>query len=67
MKITATFSDGTSISRNTEKNYTHAYVVTNQWQTFTGFASSEMLAKRAAASDCRNGQIKYLEVVAVSK
>jgi hypothetical protein len=67
MKVTATFSDGTTISRNTEKNYTHAYTVTNQWQTFTGFASSEMLAKRAAASDVRNKQILKLEVVAVNK
>lgn len=65
MKITATFSNGKTISRNTTKTLTHAYIVRNQWQTFTGFAGSEMLAKRASASDSKHGQIEFLEIVSV--
>ena len=48
MKITATFLNGTTISRNTIKKLTHAYRAVNQWQTFTGFAGSKELAQKAA-------------------
>ena len=64
MKITATFSNGKTISRNTYKPYSHAYMVTNQWQTFTGFASSESLAKKAA--NMQYGNIEFLEIVTVN-
>jgi hypothetical protein len=50
MKISATFSDGTTISRNTKQPLTYAYKSINIYQTFTGFATSEELARKAASS-----------------
>ena len=67
MKITATFSNGQTISRDTTKTLTHAYQAVNQWQTFTGFASSEELAKKAAKSDVRYGSIKSIEIIHVEE
>jgi hypothetical protein len=67
MKIKATFSDGTTLSRNTDKILTHAYQVINQWQTFTGFAGSELLAKRAVVQNSRFGTISHTEIVEIEK
>ena len=63
MKIKATFSNGQTISRNTQKTLTHAYQAINQWQTFTGFASNEALAKKAA----NYGNPHYIEIVNIEE
>ena len=49
MKVTATFSNGQKISRNTSKELTHAYRSVTKYQIFTGFAGSEELARKAAS------------------
>ncbi len=64
MKVTATFSNGKTISRNSKKAYTHAYIVENQWNTFTGFSTSEQAARKAATM--KYGTIEFREVVEVS-
>jgi hypothetical protein len=64
MTYTATFSNGTTISRNSKRNFTHAYIVKNQWNTFTGFASSEESAKKSATM--QHGTVEFCEIVAVS-
>ena len=61
MKIQATFSNGQTISRNTNKTLTHAYQAKNQWNTFTGFAGSEELAKKAA----NYGKPHHIEIVKI--
>jgi hypothetical protein len=63
MKIKATFSNGQTISRNTQKTLTHAYQAINQWQTFTGFASNETLAKKAA----NYGNPYHIEIVNIEE
>jgi hypothetical protein len=63
MKITATFSNGSTIARNSSKPLTHAYRAVNQWQTFTGFAGSEELARKAA----QYGNPLEIEVVTVNQ
>jgi hypothetical protein len=63
MKITATFLDGKTISRNTKTTLTHAYKATNQYQSFTGFAGSEELAKKAASY----GNPHHIEIVSVKE
>ena len=61
MKYSATFSNGTTISKNSKRNYTHAYIIKNQWNTFTGFAGSEELAKKAARM--AHGTVEFVEIV----
>lgn len=63
MKITATFSDGSTIARNTSKTLTHAYRAVTKWQTFTGFAGSEELARKASAY----GKPHTVEIVLVNQ
>jgi len=63
MKITAKFTNGQTISRNTTKALAYAYQATNQWQTFTGFANSEELAKKAA----NYGNPHHIEIVKVTE
>ena len=63
MKLTATFSNGQTISRNTTKTLTHAYQAINQWQTFTGFAGSEELAKKAA----NYGNPHHIEIINIKE
>jgi hypothetical protein len=63
MKVTVTFSNGQTISRNTTKTLTHAYQATNQWQTFTGFAGSEELAKKAASY----GNPHHIEIINIKE
>jgi hypothetical protein len=65
MKLTATFSNGHTITRNSKKDYSHAYLVKNQWQTFTGFASSEEKARKSATM--QHGTIELVEIVSVTK
>jgi hypothetical protein len=62
MKVTATFSNGQTISRNTSKVLTHAYRAVNQWQTFTGFAGSKELAQKAAGY----GKPHTIEIVEIT-
>lgn len=66
MKVTATFSNGHTISRNTTRAYTHAYIVKNQWNTFTGFSANEKSAMAAAKSYCKYGTVELCEVVQVT-
>ena len=61
MKYTASFSNGTTISKNSKRNLTHAYIIKNQWNTFTGFAGSEDLAKKAARM--AHGTVNFIEIV----
>lgn len=63
MKIQATFSNGQTISRNTKKTLTHAYQAFNKWNTFTGFAGNEELAKKAA----KYGNPHHIEIVKVTQ
>ena len=63
MKVLATFSNGQTISRNTTQTLTHAYQATNKWQTFTGFAGSEELARKAAAY----GKPHHIEIVTITQ
>lgn len=68
MKISATFADGTTISRNTIKPLTHAYKSVNIYQTFTGFATSEELARKAATSVGKKVPKPFqVEVVAIQQ
>lgn len=62
MNITATFSTGKIITKNTKKQLTHAYRAVNKWQTFTGFASSKELAQKAANSSASGSESKIFEI-----
>ena len=54
MKYTATFSNGKTISRNSKRNYTHAYMVWcanldgTTYVAKYGFSGNEELAKKAS-------------------
>lgn len=65
MKYSATFSNGLTISKNSKRTYTHAYIIKNQWNTFTGFAGSEALAKKGAYMP--HGTVEFFEIVTVTK
>lgn len=66
MKITATFSNGQTISRNTIKPLAYAYRSVNIYQEFTGFATTEELARKAASQTGKNKALT-IEVVAINK
>lgn len=66
--IKATFSNGTTITRNTKKAYGFAWIASNDWNTSTGFASSRKSAE-SAAKNCYNfseSKTKFWEVVETS-
>ena len=65
MQITATFSNGKTITRNTKKELAYAYRSVNIYQEFTGFASTEELARKAASQTGKNKALT-IEVVAVN-
>lgn len=62
MKVTATFSNGKTITRNSNKPLAFAYRSVNIYQEFTGFASTEELARKAANQTGKNKAIE-IEVV----
>lgn len=62
MKVTATFSNGKTISRNTSKQLAFAYRSENIYQEFTGFAATEELARKAAMQTGKNKPLT-IEVV----
>jgi hypothetical protein len=64
MKVTATFSNGKTISRNTTKPLAYAYKSVNIYQEFTGFATTKELALKAANQTGKNKPIE-IEVVEV--
>lgn len=64
MKVTATFSNGKTISRNTTKPLAYAYKSINIYQEFTGFATTKKLALKAANQTGKNKPIQ-IEVVEV--
>lgn len=49
-KITATFSNGETISRNSKTPFGFAWYAENIYQSATGFASNADAARRAARS-----------------
>ena len=53
MKLTATFANGTTVTRNSKKSFAYAWVATNKWNTFTGFTSSKQTAE-SLAKNCFN-------------
>jgi len=65
MKVTATFSNGQTVSKNTKRSLTHAYQTMFEHDgskyTYTGFAGSKELAKKAAGF----GNYINIEVVEV--
>jgi hypothetical protein len=65
MKITATFSNGQTISRNTIKPLAFAYRSVNIYQEFTGFATTEELARKSARQTGKNKPLT-IEIVAVN-
>jgi hypothetical protein len=65
MQITATFSNGKTISRNTTKQLAYAYRSVNIYQEFTGFAATAELARKAASQTGKNKPLT-IEVVAVN-
>jgi hypothetical protein len=65
MQITATFSNGKTISRNTTKQLAFAYRSVNIYQEFTGFAATEELARKAASQTGKNKPLT-IEVVQVN-
>ena len=67
MKVTATFSNGKTISRNTIKPLAYAYRSVNIYQEFTGFATTEELARKAANQTGSKNKPITIEVVAVNK
>ena len=63
--IKATFSNGTTISRNSKKQYAFAWIASNKWNTFSGFTSNKESAE-LAAKNCFNGtqsKTQFWEVV----
>jgi hypothetical protein len=66
MKVTATFSNGTTISRNTSKPLAYAYRSVNIYQEFTGFATTAELARKAATQTGSKNKVHTVEVVAVN-
>jgi hypothetical protein len=65
MKVTATFSNGQTISRNSSKSFAYAYRSVNVYQDFTGFAMTKELALKAASQTGKNKAIS-IEVVEVN-
>lgn len=65
MKVTATFSNGQTISRFTIKNLAYAYRSVNIYQEFTGFATTKELALKAAKQTGSKNKPISIEVVEV--
>ncbi len=65
MTITATFTNGKTISRNSKKQYAYAWFASNKWNSFTGFTSSKQAAESAAKNCFNNTESKtqFWEVV----
>jgi hypothetical protein len=66
MKVSATFSNGQTISRNTIKPLTYAYRSVNIYQEFTGFATTKELALKAASQTGSKNKPITIEVVSVN-
>jgi len=66
MKITALFSNGKTISRNTSKPLAYAYRSENIYQEFTGFATTEELARKAATQTGSKNKVHTVEIVKVA-
>ena len=63
--IKAIFSNGTTITRSSKKNYGFAWIASNDWNTSTGFTSSRKSAE-SSAKNCYNfseSKTKFWEVV----
>ena len=66
--IKATFSNGTTITRNSKKQYAYAWIASNKWNTSTGFSSNRQAAE-SAAKNCYNfseSKTQFWEVVETS-
>jgi hypothetical protein len=66
MKVSATFSNGQTISRNTIKPLAYAYRSVNIYQEFTGFATTKELAIKAANQTGSKNKPITIEVVSVN-
>jgi len=66
MKVNATFSNGKTISRNTSKPLAYAYRSENIYQEFTGFATTEELARKAALQTGSKNKVHTIEIVKVT-
>ena len=66
MKISATFSNGQTISRNTIKPLAYAYRSVNIYQEFTGFATTRELAIKAANQTGSKNKPITIEIVSVN-
>jgi hypothetical protein len=66
MKVSATFSNGQTISRNTIKPLAYAYRSVNIYQEFTGFAITKELAIKAANQTGSKNKPITIEVVSVN-
>ena len=66
MKISATFSNGQTISRNTIKPLAYAYRSVNIYQEFTGFATTKELAIKAANQTGSKNKPITIEIVSVN-
>lgn len=66
MKISATFINGQTISRNTSKNLTHAFQANFESEfgsySYTGFAGSEELAIKSAKQIAKGYGFQSLEI-----
>jgi hypothetical protein len=64
-KLTATFANGRTITRNSKKVFPYAWRSEDKWNVAYGFASSETNAQKAARTAfCDNAKILHSEVVA---
>jgi hypothetical protein len=63
-RIKATFSDGSVVTIQTEKGFTHAWRVTTARKAITGWARSEALAQQAATHHARSAARHWTEVKA---
>lgn len=66
--ITATFSNGETISRKSVKQFPFAWISSNKWNTSTGFSSSRKAAETAAKNyyNFSESKTQFWEVVETS-
>lgn len=66
-KLTATFTNGRTIIRNSKKVFPYAWRSEDKWNVAYGFSSSETNAKKAARTAFSdNAKILHSEVVATT-
>ena len=67
MKISATFKNGKTITRNTKMPLAFAYFSQNKYQSFTGFSATKEGAIKSATSVPKGvPSVEYFEIVEVT-